>query len=187
MRKNSAGFILVGVFLLAPASVMEPAGSLEPNTGQAVVGTLPLQSHPAKVAATGLCELAGRVTSVTATRSRPLNPETFTFARVATGSMKTKVRAAAKTLCALPQVPPGVQACPVDLGVLYTLRFLAAGDSGIRSARPVVVSAWGCRIVTGLGPTRWVAASPNFWRVLGNALNLRSATNRTFTGTLIGG
>ena len=129
-----------------------------------------------------LCQMMDRVTSVTATRSVPLNAETFSFPRVTTGTDPTAVRRAARGLCALPVMPDRVQACPIDLGVRYTLRFSPGGGAG-HLPRPVVVSAWGCRPVVGLGPTRMALRSA-VWTAIGAALGLRFATNATFAGSL---
>ena len=83
-------------------------------------------------------------------------------------------------------MPKGVQACPVDLGVHYTLQFADSGQFGV-SINPVVVSASGCGVVTGLSKTRWVIDHMAFWKVLGVSIGLPHATGATFAGKLASG
>jgi len=68
---------------------------------------------------------------------------------------RATVRQLATLLCALPTVPPGMMACPNDIGASYRMFFVA----GRRSFPTVTVSMSGCRVVTGLGPARSWAAS----------------------------
>ncbi len=48
---------------------------------------------------------------------------------------------------------------------------------------PVTVDATGCQQVTGLGPVRWTAFSPDFWSVLATAAGIGPADQATFAGT----
>jgi hypothetical protein len=87
------------------------------------------------------------------------------------------VRAVIRALCALPVVPPGVYHCPaLLLGTAYTLRF----SVGSRPLPLVTINPTGCETVTGVGPVRWVATSPGFWRVLSRAIGVRMPP--VFTG-----
>jgi len=109
----------------------------------------------------------------------PQNHFRFSFPPVVTVSDPARVRDAGTALCALPKMPKGVFNCPADFGIDYHLTFSAAG----RSFRTVIVDATGCQQVQGLGPTRWVARSPSFWQLLGEAMGLSNPTNATFSGT----
>jgi hypothetical protein len=71
------------------------------------------------------------------------------------------VRALAAALCALPLMPRGLH-CPAALGGEVLLRF-AAGGQDFRAVR---IQNSGCRIVTGVGPTRWWSESPQFGQLL---------------------
>jgi hypothetical protein len=80
-----------------------------------------------------------------------------------------RTQAVARALCALPPMPRGVFNCPALLvGTTYLLRFTAGG----RQLPPVTIEATGCEVVTGVGPARWAATSPGFWRVLATAAHL---------------
>ncbi len=70
--------------------------------------------------------------------------------------------------------------CPADLGISYVLSFTAS-DSKLA---PVTVVATGCQQVSGLGPARWIARSPAFWRVLAIAAGIAPADWATFGGTI---
>jgi hypothetical protein len=90
-----------------------------------------------------------------------------------------RARAVARALCALPPMPHGVFHCPALLaGTTYQLRFTAGG----RRLPPVTIGATGCEVVTGAGPTRWVAPSPGFWRVLATAAQLCPPGRAAFSG-----
>jgi hypothetical protein len=91
---------------------------------------------------------------------------------------RSRAEDAARAVCSLPLMPPGIFHCAIDFGVLYRLSFTADG----RALRPVTLDAGGCQVVSGLGRVRWAARSPQFWRALGNAAGLRHATFQTFTG-----
>ena len=177
-----AGLVVAVATLVGPSGAVTRVVSTPGPRGDLAPFRHGAARHRTTTVAPLLCPMTGRVTSVTATRSTPLNPETFSFPRVTEGTDPTAVRRAARALCALPVMPDRVQACPVDLGVRYTLRF-SRGGGAAHLPRPVIVSAWGCRAVTGLGPTRVVTRAA-VWTVIGAALGLRSATNATFAGRL---
>jgi hypothetical protein len=80
------------------------------------------------------------------------------------------VRAVARALCGLPDMPPGLIHCPaLLLGTAFTLQFSVDG----RPLPLVTINATGCEAVTGVGPVRR-ATSPGFWRVLGRAAGGKS-------------
>ncbi len=137
-----------------------------------------------------LCSVATRVTGLALTRSQPLNPERFSFARRVTSSDAMAVRALARALCALPVMPSGVFHCPADWGVTYRLAF--SQGAGVTTGaspevRPVTVDATGCTQVTGLGATRRTLGRASFFRAFGAAIGLAHATAATFRGTLVNG
>ena len=102
-----------------------------------------------------------------------------TFPNQVTVDSPASARAVARALCALPLMPRGVFHCPALLiGTTYLLRFTAGG----RQLAAVTVEATGCQIVTGVGPVRWAATSPGFWRVLGTAARLRPPGRSAFSG-----
>jgi hypothetical protein len=90
-----------------------------------------------------------------------------------------KAREAARALCALPLLPRGVFHCPnLTVGTTYLLNFTADG----RRLPAVTIEATGCEVVTGVGPARWAARSPGFWRALATAANLSPPGRTAFIG-----
>lgn len=77
-----------------------------------------------------------------------------------------RVRGLAAALCGLPVMPGIAMTCPAQFGV-GSLRFAFA--AGASPFPPAVVQMSGCRLVTGLGPTRR-ASSPAFWRTIDHYL-----------------
>ncbi len=148
-------------------------------------GVGPSVRRPSISGTRGLCQIAYSVDRLTMSRSKPLNRETFTVPAKVVVAKSSRVQAAARALCALPPLPKGVLSCPMDLGVEYTFHFTVVGATGNETADPVVLDASGCETVKGLGTTRWVATSPSFWPVLGNALGIARATQKTFAGVLV--
>ncbi len=116
---------------------------------------------PAATASAGvpLCAAAGRVDKVVAipggSHVRALLPGGITIRDAA------RVRTLAAALCALPPMPPGLH-CEAATGGAFRLTF-AAGNQGFR---PVGVQLTGCRSVTGLGPARSWAQSPQLGSLL---------------------
>jgi len=116
---------------------------------------------PAVTATTGvpLCAAARRMDRVVAipagSHARALLPGGITIRDAA------RVRALAAALCVLPPMPPGLH-CEAATGEAYRLAF-ATGNQGFR---PVGVQLSGCRSVTGLGPARSWARSPQLGRLL---------------------
>jgi hypothetical protein len=90
-----------------------------------------------------------------------------------------RARAVARALCALPPFPRGVFNCPaLTFGTTYLLRFTADG----RRLAAVSIEATGCEVVSGIGPARWAAKSPGFWRTLATAANVSPPGRTAFTG-----
>ena len=173
------------VLLAAAVATIGPSGfASAARVTPADSPTTSVASAPAVLGHESLCQMAYRVTGVTVIRHKPLNSEAFTFPATLTIRIPAKARAAAVALCALPTMPAGTYHCPVDLGVVYTFVFAGSGSVGDDVANDVTLRATGCETVTGLGATRWVATSENFWGTLGQALGLRRATAATFAGTL---
>ena len=101
------------------------------------------------------------------------------FPNQVTVTTPAHARAAARALCALPLLPRGVFHCPnLTVGTTYLLRFTADG----RRLPAVSIEATGCEVVTGVGPARWAAKSPGFWRMLARAANLSPPGRTAFTG-----
>jgi len=80
-----------------------------------------------------------------------------------------RVRALAAALCALPPMPPGSH-CRAAFGAAVRLVFAAGG----RGFHPVRIRLSGCRSVTGAGPARWWARSPQFGRLLSGTVGGKS-------------
>jgi hypothetical protein len=155
--------------------------------GAALAPPVGAAQGPRSAPPVSLCSVAGRVTGLTVTRSRPLNAELFTFPRRVTSSDTMAVRALARDLCALPVMPKGVFYCPADWGVTYRLVFTLGADvtTGTTTAvRPVTVDTTGCTRVTGLGAARRTLGSASFFRAFGAAIGLAHATVVTFRGIL---
>jgi hypothetical protein len=80
------------------------------------------------------------------------------------------VRAVARALCGLPDVPRGVYHCPaLLLGTAYMLHFSVGG----RPLPVVTINSTGCETVTGVGPVRR-ATSREFWQVLSRAIRVKT-------------
>jgi hypothetical protein len=87
----------------------------------------------------------------------------------------TQVRALAAALCSLPPMPARLH-CPADFGGVVQLVFAAGG----RGFQPVHIQDSGCHGVTGIGPTRWWSRSPQFGRMLSEAVG---GTGKLVPGT----
>jgi hypothetical protein len=89
------------------------------------------------------------------------------------------VRHVEHALCLLPARPPGTYHCPADFGPQYSLRFWV----GRQSLPTVNLDPTGCELVSGMpGSMRWTARSPQFWRILGQALGLGRPSVDSFSG-----
>jgi hypothetical protein len=117
---------------------------------------------------------------VSRTDAFPQNNFRFSFPTTVTVSNRSRVRAVARALCALPVMPTGIHHCPADFGIVYHLAFSAPGHL----VSPVSAEIGNCEVVRGVGSsTRWVARSPGFWTTLGMAMGLTSPSSKTFAGS----
>jgi hypothetical protein len=145
--------------------------------GQAAASHAGATNTPA--AGTTVCAEAAHVDNLAISRTSA-SPGHFTFPAELTVSGTRPAQAVVRALCALPAMPSGAINCPADLGISYRLRFAAGG----RQLPPVTVKATGCQQVYGLGRVRWIAHSPAFWGVLGQAAGVHPASYQTFRGTI---
>ncbi len=119
-----------------------------------------------------LCRDAATVTRLEIVRNHGIRvPELQpAFPNQVTVTDPALVRAVARALCGLPDMPRGLIHCPALLsGTAFTLHFSVDG----RPLPLVTINATGCETVTGVGPVRW-ATSPGFWRVLAKAAGGKS-------------
>ena len=119
-----------------------------------------------------LCRDAATVTRLVVNRNRGFKvPELEpAFPIQVTVTDPAMVRAVARALCGLPDVPRGVYHCPaLLLGTAYTLHFSVGG----RPLPVVTINSTGCETVTGVGPVRR-ATSREFWQVLSRAIRVKT-------------
>lgn len=130
--------------------------------------------------ATELGRVLGQLDRLVVVRSNafPQNHISFSFPAKVTVRDPAKVQAVAHTLLALPLMPSGAFAVPIDLGITYRLIFATADEQ----LPAISVEATGAQTVRGLGPTRWVARSPGFWTTLGEAMGLAHPGYGAFRG-----
>ena len=114
----------------------------------------------------GLCAQASQVTRLVVVKRGPLAApgHSVPHAMVTAGD-PAKARSVAEAACALPAMPSGAVACPMDTGLIYRLTFSVGG----KKLATVTADRTGCQGVRGLGQVRWTARSPGFWRVLRKA------------------
>ena len=114
----------------------------------------------------GLCGQQSQVTRLVVVKRGPLTApgHCVPHATVTVGD-PTEARSVAEAACALPAMPSGAAACPMDTGLIYRLMFSAGGTK----LAAVTADRTGCQGVRGLGQVRWTARSPAFWRILSKA------------------
>jgi len=151
----------VALALIAAGALTGLAACGSTAAGGAANPASPGSGGPAATASAGvpLCAAAGTVDRVVAIP--PGGPVRALLPGGVTITDAARVRALAAALCALPPLPPGLR-CEAAAGGAFRLTF-AAGSQGFR---PVGVQQSGCRSVTGLGPARSWARSPQFGRLL---------------------
>ena len=130
---------------------------------------------------TTLCSVVNPVTSLRVSRGIPLNPTHFTFPRLVLVKRESPTRKVAEALCRLPTAPSGPMSCPADFGFDYRLTLTAPGYD----VANVRLDPTGCEEVSGLGAVRWVEQSPQFFQLLGAAMQLKYVTQSTFRGTIV--
>jgi hypothetical protein len=151
------------------------------GSSPAAAGSSPAASPGATATQVALCRDTASVTGLEIVRDQVVRVPVLQigFPNQVTITSPVGARAVARALCALPLMPRGVFHCPALLfGTTYLLRFTAGG----RRLPAVTIEATGCEVVTGVGPNRWVATSPGFWRVLGTAAHLRPPGQSVFSG-----
>jgi hypothetical protein len=161
--------------LLAAALCLTACGSATPSTQR--------QPSPnSTAAATALGRALGQLDRLVVVRSNalPQNHIGFSFPARVTVSNPAKVQAVARALLALPPIPSGAFAIPIDLGITYRLIFATAHEQ----LAAISVDATGVEAVRGLGPTRWVSGSAGFWTTLGKAMGLAHPGYDAFRGTM---
>ena len=131
------------------------------------------------VAGVALCRHIPLLTSVVASRTTALHvlEPAMVLPRGITIGEPGPVRGLASALCGLPAMPRGQVNCPAQFRGSLRLAFAA----GRRSFPPVTVQVSGCRVVTGLGPSR-TASSGAFWRILGKDLSRPSPQSTSQPG-----
>lgn len=159
--------------MFAATVVLSACGAASPG-----VQLTPTGEPSASAAPTALSHELTRLDrlEVTRTDAFPQNHIRFAFPAQTVAADPAAVQAVARALLALPIMPSGVFHCPADLGIVYHLVFYA----GSQRLPVVSLDATGCETVQGLGVTRWVARSPGFWRILGEALHLTRPGYATF-------
>lgn len=105
----------------------------------------------------GLCGQQSQVTRLVVVKRGPLTApgHSVPHATVTVGD-PTEARSVAEAACALPAMPSGAAACPMDTGLIYRLMFSAGGTK----LAAVTADRTGCQGVRGLGQVRWTARSP---------------------------
>jgi hypothetical protein len=156
------------------------------STGGATAASPRASSSPSvspSAAATqaALCRRTATVTRLVITRNHVMRVPQLQagFPSQIIVASPARAQAAARAVCGLPSLPRGVFHCPnLTVGSTYLLHFTAGG----RQLPAVSIEATGCEIVTGVGPVRWAAKSPGFWRALATAANVSPPGRTAFTG-----
>jgi hypothetical protein len=169
-RRNACAWALAGAVAVLGGFMLAACGTVPPGPGHASSGPTPGTSGDTTAARPALCREAATLTSMVVTRDdtkvRELLPA---FPRQVTVTNPAEVRAVARALCALPDMPRGVFNCPaLLLGTTYTLHFAVDG----RSLPLVTVNSTGCETVLGVGPARRVTSS-KLWGVLSTAIGVK--------------
>ena len=173
------------------AIMIAGCGSIHASATGAASGTSPKASptpSPSPSVSPGaaatqavLCHHTATVSGLEITRNHVLRvPQLqIAFPNQVTVASPAGARAVARALCALPSFPRGFVNCPMEWpDTTYLLRFTADG----RRLPAVSIEATGCEVVSGVGPARWAAKSPGFWRTLATAAGLSPPGRSVFSG-----
>ena len=129
-----------------------------------------------------LCTVANKVTTLSVHRGTFMNPTTFSFPSVVFVANAASARSVAKAICAIPpDMRTGTMGCPFDQGLTYRLVFTLPKYV----IAPIILRGSGfCSAADGTGKQGWIRPTQNFFRVLGNAMQLHLATMQTFAGKM---
>ena len=145
---------------------------------------------PAITTAT-LCSSIPRIDQLIVTRHVKVAGYSYTFHRIIRVTDAQAAQRVASAMCALPNLPYGTH-CSAALAVSYTLQFGYSvpppSPSMLRQSEAFVtftMEPTGCQVVIGtpgVASARWIAQRQSFYRVLGDAMGIRSASLITFAG-----
>ena len=175
-----AAIVLAGCGSIS-ASSTGAATAASPKASSPSPSPSPSASPGAAATQAALCQHTATVTSLELTHGHLMRVPQVQGAYPGPVTVTTPgdARAVARALCALPLLPHAVFHCPnLTVGTTYLLNFTAAG----RRLPAVSIEATGCEVVSGVGPARWAAKSPGFWRTLATAANLSPPGRTAFTG-----
>ena len=106
--------------------------------------------------------------------------QTFSFPSVTRSEDVTATRSVARVLCSLPLLPKGIGLSCRGWYSSYSLTFYGS----VGRLATVEFQAADCQDISGLGnETRIYGKNSVFWPVLGEAIGLTAATQRTFMGS----
>ena len=127
-----------------------------------------------------LCQVIPRVDRLIVTRHAPGNQFIFNFPAVVNVTSASSAQSVAKAACALPDAS-NTRLCPAEFAVSYHLVFAVRGEKGM-GGEAIDANPTGCQWVTGLGMVREALSPVAFYRLLGNAMGLKNASDQTFRG-----
>lgn len=175
-----AAIVLAGCGSI-PASSTGAASAASPKVSSSSPSPSPSASPGAVATQVALCQHTAAITGLEITHGHLMRVPQVQDAVPGQVAVTTLAgaRAVARAVCALPLLPRGVFHCPnLTVGTTYQLQFTAGG----RRLSAVGIEATGCEVVTGVGPARWAARSPGFWRTLATAAHLSPPGRTAFTG-----
>ena len=171
---------IVGATLLVVVAGL--AVTLGVGQAKTSTGTATLKTRVQAVPRLALCMVRKEVTTLTVHRGTFMNPTTFSFPSVVFIGNAASARSVAKAICAIPpDMRTGTMGCPFDQGLTYKLVFTLPKYV----IAPIILRGSGfCSAADGTGKQGWIRPTQNFFRVLGNAMQLHLATMQTFAGKM---